>query len=41
MGRRYEMTGLLCFVTGLVLGIALGSTAALLILGAQDEDGED
>ena len=35
------MTGVFCFATGLVLGIALGSVAALLILGAQDEDGED
>ena len=35
------MTGLLCFVTGLVLGIALGSTVALLILGAQEDDRED
>ena len=35
------MTGFLCLITGLVLGIALGSTAALLILGAQGEDGED
>ena len=41
--RRIRMTGFLCFVTGLVLGIALGSVAALLIIGAHggNRDGRE